>query len=194
MRLTPDADGSLRATLERGRGVTLDEQSTLADTAETLSADEEQLAEVAGNLASRSGFDPDAAIREFGVSFVLLDAPSADAERAEVATAERARTALDGNAALIAVGETDFGVLWRFVDAEADAPAAQIPADAGGWLAVLITVIQLVVLGATLLLSIPTGRRTRARSPVAVGARPWPRAGGAGAAGAGAAAGVETVD
>ena len=184
MRLTPDTDGSLRATLERGRGVTLDEQSTLADTAETLSAEEEQLAEIAGNLASRSGFDPDAAIREFGVSFVLLDAPSDDAERAEVATAERARSALDGNAALIAVGETDFGVLWRFVDAQPDAPAAQIPADAGGWQAVLITVIQIVVLGATLLLSIPTGagrerdrRSTVRRATLAAAAGPGePRA------------------
>ena len=89
MRLTPDADGSLRATLERGRGVTLDEQSTLADTAETLSAAEEQLAEIAGNLASRSGFDPDAAIREFGVSFVLLDAPL---------RRRRARSGRDGRA------------------------------------------------------------------------------------------------
>ncbi len=181
MRLTPDIDGSLRATLERGRGVTLDEQSTLADTSETLSAEEEQLAEIAGNLASRSGFDPDAAIREFGVSFVLLDAPSDDAERAVVATAERARSALDGNAALIAVGETDFGALWRFVDAQADAPAAQIPAGAGGWQAVLITVIQIVVLGATLLLSIPTGagrerdrRSTVRRETLAAGPDPVP--------------------
>ena len=181
MRLTPDADGSLRATLERGRGVTLDQQSTLADTAETLSAADEQLAEIAGNLASRSGFDPDAAIREFGVSFVLLDAPSDDAERGAVATAERARAALDGNAALVAVGETDFGVLWRFVDAQADAPAAQIPAGAGGWQAVLITVIQLVVLGAVLLLSIPTGagrerdrRSTVRRSTLVAGPEPEP--------------------
>ena len=114
-----------------------------------------------------------------GVSFVLLDAPSDDAERGAVATAERARAALDGNAALIAVGETDFGVLWRFVDAQADAPAAQIPAGAGGWQAVLITVIQLVVLGATLLLSIPTGagrerdrRSTVRRATMAAGGRP----------------------
>lgn len=181
MRLTPDADGSLRATLERGRGATLDQQSTLADTAEALSAADEQLAEIAGNLASRSGFDPDAAIREFGVSFVLLDAPSDDAERGAVATAERARAALDGNAALVAVGETDFGVLWRFVDAQADAPAAQIPEGAGGWQAVLITVIQLVVLGAVLLLSIPTGagrerdrRSTVRRSTLAAGPEPEP--------------------
>ena len=179
MRLIPDADGSLSATLERGRGATLDEQSTLADTAETLSASDVELAEIAGNLASRSSFDPDAAITEFGVSFVLLDAPVDEDDRAAVATAERARAALDGNAALVAVGETDFGELWRFVDAEADAPAAQIPAGAGGWQAVVITVIQLIVLGVALLLSIPTGagrerdrRSAGRRSPLAAAAEP----------------------
>ncbi|MGW9629816.1 glycosyltransferase [Agromyces sp. NPDC055520] len=156
LRIQPEADGSIRATLERGAGTTLDEQSTLEQTLEEMSDDERQLAEVAGNLASRSGFDPDAAIRDFGVSFVLL-APPADDDRDAEATAVRARTALDGNAALTAVGETDFGTLWRFSAAEPDAAAAQIPPNAGGALTGVITAIQLIVLGATLLLSIPTG-------------------------------------
>lgn len=173
LRLTPGADGSLRATLERGTGTTLDEQSTLAATARTLSEDEEQLALVAGNLASRSGTGAEAAVEEFGASFVLLDEPD-DAEDAEaVAVADRARTALDADSALVAVGKTDFGTLWRFTAAEPDAPAAQIPPDAGGWVAGVITAVQLLVLGATLLLSIPTGagreadRRPERRRPAA---------------------------
>ncbi|WP_198165620.1 glycosyltransferase family 2 protein [Agromyces laixinhei] len=154
LRIQPEADGSIRATLERGAGTTLDEQSTLDQTLEEMSESEEELAEVAGNLASRSGFDPDAAIREFGVSFVLLAPPAGD-DRAGAATTDRARSALDGNAALTAVGETDFGTLWRFTAAEPDAPAAQIPPAAG--LTGVITAVQLIVLGAVLLLSIPTG-------------------------------------
>lgn len=166
LRIEPEPDGGIRSTLEHGAGTTLDEQSTLAQTSEELSPDEEELATVAGNLASRSGFDPEAAVREFGVSFVLLAEP-ADDDRAAVDTARRARTALDGNAALVAVGETDFGTLWRFSAAEPDAAAAQIPAGAGGWLAAVITAVQLVVIGATLLLSIPTGvGRETDRRPV----------------------------
>ncbi|PWC03825.1 glycosyltransferase [Agromyces badenianii] len=166
LRIQPEDDGSIRATLERGAGATLDEQSTLEQTREGMSEAEEELAEIAGNLASRSGFDPDAAIREFGVSFVLLTAPTGDDREAE-ATAARARTALDGNAALVAVGETDFGTLWRFGAAEPDAPAAQIPAGAGGVLTGIITAVQIIVIGATLLLSIPTGAGREAdRRPV----------------------------
>lgn len=194
LRIVPQPDGGIRSTLEHGAGATLDEQSTLAQTSEELSPDEQELATVAGNLASRSGFDPEAAVREFGVSFVLLAEPDDD-DRAAVDTTRRARTALDGNAALVAVGETDFGTLWRFSAAEPDAPAAQIPADAGGWLAGVITLVQLIVIGATLLLSIPTGAgRESDRRPVrpARPARPARRRFGtkaaAGAAAAGAAA------
>lgn len=166
LRIQPESDGSIRSTLEHGTGTTLDEQSTLEQTLEEMSESEEQLAEVAGNLASRSGFDPDAAIRDFGVSFVLLAPPNGDDREAE-ATANRARTALDGNSALIAVGETDFGTLWRFSAAEPDVPAAQIPPNAGGALTAIISAVQLVVLGATLLLSIPTGAGREAdRRPV----------------------------
>ncbi|MGI9823154.1 glycosyltransferase [Agromyces sp. Marseille-Q5079] len=177
LRMEPLAGGGLRATLEHGTGETLDDQSTIAQTRTELTDDERELASVAGNLASRSGFDADAAVREFGVSFVLLE-PGADTDAAAVATAERARVALDGNPALISVGETDFGTLWRFVDAEADAAATQIPLTAG-WPGGVITAVQLIVLLATLLLSIPTGagreedrrrvrpKRARAEKPIA---------------------------
>ncbi|MET4160157.1 glycosyltransferase [Agromyces sp. PvR057] len=153
LRMQPLDDGGLRATLVHGLGETLDDQSTLAQTRTELTEDERELANIAGNLASRSGFDADAAVREFGVSFVLLESAS-DANAA--ATADRARIALDGNAALTPVGATDFGTLWRFVDAEADAEATRIPTDTG-WIGGVITGVQLLVLLVTLLLSIPTG-------------------------------------
>ncbi|MFB6609567.1 glycosyltransferase family 2 protein [Agromyces sp. NPDC056379] len=202
LRMQPEVDGSIRSTLEHGTGTTLDEQSTLEQTLVEMSESEAQLAEVAGNLASRSGFDPDAAIREFGVSFVLLAPPVGDDREAE-ATANRARTALDGNSALIAVGETDFGTLWRFSAAESDAPAAQIPANAGGALTGLITAAQIIVLGATLLLSIPTGAgreadrrpvRRRPRKPAKVRKKPAPDEAPTDATGAGEAADVAEPD
>lgn len=157
LRLEAETDGSLRATLEHGAGTTLDDQSTLAQTRPELSDDERALAELAGNLASRSGFDASQAISEFGVSYVLLGAAADDAARAETLTVDRARVALDANAALTSVGETDFGTLWRFVAAEPDAPAAQIPPRAGAPWAGPIVIGQLIVFGAVLLLSIPAG-------------------------------------
>ena len=166
LRMQPEPDGGVRATLEHGTGLTLDDQSTLVQTRRDLSADDEELAKVAGNLASRSGFDPEAAVREFGVAFVLL-APAGGDDREAMQAESRARTALDGNPALVAIGETDFGTLWRFTDAAPDEPAARIPPGAGGWIGGLITALQVIVIGAAVLLSIPTGagREADRRSP-----------------------------
>ena len=197
LRMQAVDDGGIRATLERGAGATLDAQSTLSQTSEQLTPPEEELAVLAGNLASRSGFDPDAAIEEFGVSFVLLAPPAAEVadDREAIAAAARARIALDENAALIAVGETDFGTLWRFAAAEPEAPAAQIPEGAGAPASVWITLGQLVVLGAALLLSIPTGagrepdRRPRSQRTHRPSRRDRRQAEGAAGAAAGAAAG-----
>ncbi|MCM3656554.1 glycosyltransferase [Agromyces mediolanus] len=157
LRLVPESDGGLRATLEHGAGATLDEQSTIAQTRVSMDAGELALAEIAGNLASRGGFDADRAIEEFGISYVLLGQVDEDAPRAAALTADRSRAALDANAALVPVGETDFGTLWRFADAAPDAPAAQIPAQAGAPLTGWIATVQLIVFGAVLLLSIPAG-------------------------------------
>jgi GT2 family glycosyltransferase len=153
LRLEPTSDGGIRSTVERGTGATLDVQSTLAATRDALSPTTEAIASLAGNLVSRSGYDATAAVEELGLSFVLLGPAGDDA--AAVAVERRARVALDANAEVAPVGETDFGALWRFTDAQADAPGAQVPqppAEAG-W----IIAGQLVVLGAALLLSIPTG-------------------------------------
>lgn len=197
LRMEPEPDGGLRATLEHGTGETLDDQSTLDQTRTELTDAQVELATVAGNLASRSGYDPEAALREFGVAFVLL-APAADDSREAVQAEARARTALDGNASLVAVGETDFGALWRYSAALPDAEAARIPADAGGWQAVLITTVQLIVIGAAVLLSIPTGagRESDRRSPERISRRRAraAKAGAAAGAAGGAATAVATAD
>lgn len=153
LRLEPTSDGGIRATVERGSGATLDVQSTLAATRDELVPATEAIASLAGNLVSRSGYDATAAVEELGLSFVLLGPAGDDA--AAAAVERRARVALDANAEVAPVGETDFGTLWRFADARADAPGARIPAAPAeaGW----IIAGQLVVLGAALLLSIPTG-------------------------------------
>jgi hypothetical protein len=193
--MQPQADGGMRSTLERGIGPTLDDQSTLAQTRTEPTDDQVQLAEVAGNLASRSGFDPEAAMREYGASFVLLTPAPGDGREA-IQTEARARTALDANSALVPVGETEYGTLWRFAGAEPDAAAARIPADAGGWPAGLITALQLLVIGGALLLSIPTGagreadRRPVRRRPTR---RRPPRSGAAATAAAADAAPTEAA-
>ncbi|MGX5695883.1 glycosyltransferase [Agromyces soli] len=157
LRLVPQPDGGVQATLEHGEGATLDDQSTFSQTRPVLSDDEIALAQIAGNLASQGAFDANQAIEEFGISYVLLGAAGDGAERAATMTEERVQAALDANAALVPVGDTDFGRLWRFAAAEPDAPAAQIPAKAGAPVAGWITAVQLVVFGAVLLLSIPAG-------------------------------------
>ncbi|QTX05245.1 glycosyltransferase [Agromyces archimandritae] len=156
LRMTPQADGGIRAQLERGTGSTLDDQSTLVQTAPAPSDRDAGLAVIAGNLASRSGFDAERAAEDFGVRFILLTIPRADEgiTREVVQTAERARAALDANPALVPVGDTDFGQLWRFADAPGGGSAD--PAAPAGTVA-LITIAQLLVVGIALLLSIPTG-------------------------------------
>ncbi|WP_308796709.1 glycosyltransferase family 2 protein [Agromyces silvae] len=170
LRMQPLVGGGLRSWLEHGTGAKLDAQSTVDATRAGLSDDEARLAELTGNLASRSGFDAAAAVEEFGTTFVLLAAPESAEDREAVASAERARAALDGNPELIPVGDTAFGVLWRFADAPSPAPASAIPPNAAGATGALWTTLQLIVLGAAVLLSIPTGAgredaRQRVRRP-----------------------------
>lgn len=191
LRLEPTPDGGIRSTVERGSGTTLDAQSTLAATRDALTPTTDAIASLAGNLVSRSGYDATPAVDDLGLSFVLLGPAGDDA--GALAVERRARVALDANAEVVGVGETDFGTLWRFADARADAPGAQIPPPSpeAGW----IVAGQLVVLGAALLLSIPTGsgrepdrrppHRRRPRRPGRLGrarteaATPRPSAAGA---------------
>ena len=169
LQIVPQPDGGILATIVRGPGATLNTQSTLSSTDVTLSPREEELATLAGNLASRSGLDAAAGLADFGIRFVLLRpaavAPAGPGNTAPVTpaaeeTAGRTTTALDGNAALAPVGDTVFGRLWQYEVTDAPVPTAAngaIPANAGGTLGLVFLVIAVLVVGATVLLSIPTG-------------------------------------
>ncbi|WP_309619405.1 glycosyltransferase, partial [Salinibacterium sp.] len=72
LQLTAQPGGGIATTLHRGLGTTLDEQSTLAGTDTALSAVDKRIATLAGNLASRSGFDIAGELDDLQIAFVLL--------------------------------------------------------------------------------------------------------------------------
>ena len=162
LQLDPQADGGLAVTLHRGTGTTLDELSTLVSTATVASDAQLELATLAGNLASRSGFELAEALEEHKIGFVLLtDAGTSAASQ----TRQRAADALDGNRLLTPVGDTDAGVLWNFQDlADGAAPVGTTTLDSP--VAMGIVGGQLLVFFVVLLLAVPTSRG-RGRSNVA---------------------------
>jgi len=151
--LESQQDGSVAAVVDRGPGTTLDETSTLWSTRRSVDAPAGALAELAGNLSSRSGFDPVRALSSFQVEFVLL--PSAEA--GATAVRQRLAEALDATPALTPVGETPVGTLWR-VQSYAAAPAPSTGLTQTG---VVILIAQALVVASALLLALPTARRRR---------------------------------
>jgi hypothetical protein len=159
--LTPQGDGSLAATVQRGAGNSLDDQSTLAATSSSLGSSKRSLLTLAGNLASRSGLDSRALLRADRIGFVLL-AGSTDGQA--TAVHERAQDALNGNATLTPVGTTPVGLLWRYEELPATGLRGANP-DGGAprtWILGGLAGIFLI----TVLLAIPL-RGTRRRSTVA---------------------------
>lgn len=161
--LTPAGDG-LGARLELGTGRSLVDSRSFRSTG-PAGEGAQAVAELAANLAAASGRDAAAALAELDVRFVLLApelAPLEDEEGAALPTAALAdpaaiSAALDATDALVPVGDTDAGRLWRVTATDDDrAPAPGIPATAP---AVLLG--QLGILALTLLVAIPTGRRPR---------------------------------
>lgn len=165
--LVPQSDGGVLARLERGAGATLDQQSTLAATGAERT---DEVTELAGNLVSRTGFDVATELDELGVRFVVLTEPAGSAE-SDAAAAVRARAAvsLDGNPAFSAVGDTQYGLLWSAVDA--DAPRVEAaPSGVVGPFGIAYTIAALVVFLVAFLLAVPTGlslERARSGAPVA---------------------------
>jgi GT2 family glycosyltransferase len=151
--LTPQPDGGLAATVQRGSGSTLDDQSTLAATSTASDATSRDIATVAGNLASRSGFDAGSEMTKLSIGFVLL---SPDKTPVHKRTAE----ALDSNALFAPVGATDNGLLWRFDSLTGEKTIATV-GNTDTALGNLILVGQGLIFGMTLLLGIPTARRRR---------------------------------
>jgi len=162
LELFAQPDGGVAATVHRGLGTTLDEQSTLAftDTTLTLTRDDRRIATLTGNLASRSGFDVTAELDDLQIAFVLLPAP---ADPAAAPVAQRVTEALDGNRLFTPIGATSSGFLWHYAGL-ADGAAPTGPGPLGTDWGVAVVVGQAVVFGLTLLLAIPTTRRRRVRT------------------------------
>jgi hypothetical protein len=153
--LAPIGADSLSANLERGSGTTLDDQSTLASTSTRLSGQQKTVATLAGNIASRSGFDAASSLSDLSIGFVLLAPAGANNQAIHKRTAE----ALDGNSLFVPVGSTAQGLLWRFQLPDANPPAR--PGNLDTQLGAGILIGQGIVFGLTLLLGIPTVRRRR---------------------------------
>lgn len=157
--LTPQTDGSLRARLERGRGHGLEDASTFAVTARDASERDEALAELAGNIASRGGYDPAPVLREFGIDFIVLAPIAAEGEDAAggAAVSTRAQQALDGSADFSMIGSSEAGLLWRTTVDGIDpstAPAAQ--EELSAVVASPLRDAGLVLLALAALLAVPT--------------------------------------
>jgi len=153
--LTAQRDGSLAATIARDGGTTLDETSTLVTTRPRLRDQDAGLAELAGNLASRSGFDPEPALQELRIAFVVVPAVGNGATGPQAAVRLRTAEALDATPVLSPTGSTP---LWEYTGLEGTTPAAA-PLTAWG---MTIPIAQGVVFLIALLLAIPTSRRRRA--------------------------------
>jgi hypothetical protein len=153
--LTAQPDGSLGATIARDGGTTLDETSTLVTTRSHLRQADADLAELAGNLASRSGFDPQPELQRLRIAFIVVpEVPdAATAEQASVR--QRTSEALDATAVLTPTGRTP---LWEYTGLDDSAAEAYVPSQ----LAVATPIGQGVIFAIALLLAIPTSRRRRA--------------------------------
>ena len=151
-------DGAIAATVARGVGTTLDEQSTLSTTATALSDADVRIATLAGNISSISGFNVAGELDALQIGFILLPDPSDSAAVAYQRIAE----ALDANRILTPIGATAQGFLWRYEGmGEGSAPTG--PGPGGTPIGVVILVVQGTVFGLTVLLAIPTSRPRRLR-------------------------------
>jgi GT2 family glycosyltransferase len=152
-------DDAVSAILQRGLGTTLDDQSTLSATRQELSEADARLATLAGNLASRTGYDPAEELENLHIGFVVLaDAVGGDESQAEVH--RRITIALDGNEAVSSVGQTANGLLWR-VEAPAAGANTAHQGNTDTPYGMLVLTVQGIVLFLTLLLAVPTARRNR---------------------------------
>jgi hypothetical protein len=153
--LTAQPDGSLRATLARDAGTTLDETSTLVNTRSEVRKQDAHLVELAGNLSSRSGYDPEPVLRELQIAFVVVPEVPAPATGPQASVRQRTSEALDATAVLTPTGSTP---LWEYDRLKPSGAVAAGPTTIG----TAIPIAQGVVFFIALLLAIPTSRRRRA--------------------------------
>lgn len=149
-------DEGIAVRLERGLGASLDDQSTLVSTRQHPNELDEVLATLAGNLATRSGYDAAADLEAHDILFVLVP-PGPEDDETYRATVD----ALDSNEILTPIGTTSSGLLWRY-NGETDV-AGPPSGNTDTPLGVGFLVALGVVFGVTLLLAIPIGGRRRPR-------------------------------
>lgn len=166
--LTPQNAGGVSAQVVWGASETIGGQTTLLSTRTEPDAKDEELAELSADLLTSSAENVVGDLAERGIAFVLVApavAPESDAARTVRLSAT---TSLDQRDTLDAVGETTKGSLWRVTTEVAERPrvAASVHATAA-----LISAVQLAVIGAALLLALPTAasRREARQTPRVVG-------------------------
>ncbi len=158
--ITSQGDAGIAVRVERGLGATLDDQSTLVSTKLAPTSVDKRLAVLAGNLATRSGFDYASELSDLGISFIVVP-DSTPADHTHLQTVR----ALNANEVISPVGTTANGLLWRF-DGETTPPGHHISAlqsTLGTWYLVALG----VVFGVSALLAIPVGGRPRKPRPAA---------------------------
>jgi hypothetical protein len=152
--LTAQADGSLAATIARDGGTTLEETSTVVTTRAHVRPEDAALAQLAGNLASRSGFDPEPELQRLRIAFIVVPVVPSDATGPQAAVRQRASEALDATPVLTPTGQTP---LWEYTGLDDSDAVAYEPTR----VAVGIPIGQGVIVLIALLLAIPTSRRRR---------------------------------
>lgn len=146
-------DGVVEAGLVRGAGATLDAMRTLDSTRPHPDELQQLVAQLAGHLITRSGVDAGAQLRELGIEFVLVR----DSVHGPSAARDRAIVALDADPALVEIGESRAGQLWRTADPAIEGRSADAVGPATG----LVRSAQAGVIAIAILLAIPTARRAR---------------------------------
>ncbi|MGO3904640.1 MAG: glycosyltransferase [Microbacterium gubbeenense] len=153
----PLTNGSAEAHVVWGSSETLGGSSVLANSAVTVSSDDEWLAEVAASVISGSAEAITQPLADAGVSFVLLRQSVGSQNTDQRVMALTAQASMDQRAGFVRVGETERGVLWR-VDGELTERGGLTGSDTTtAW---TVGAIQVAILIAALLLAIST-RRTR---------------------------------
>jgi GT2 family glycosyltransferase len=199
--LNPQSDGGLAASIVHGTGATLETQSTLAATTSTVTPEAQNVAELVGNLASRSGTDASVQLAQLGIEFVVLAPPSVSSATPDAqAVVARSKSAFDSNASLTSIGQTFAGELWEITGTPGFSALPPIsPTNTGTSAGLLILIIQAIVFGLALLLALPAGRLEahglRAATTLdEVGAGPDGGTGRRAVAGAGAGDGARVGD
>ncbi|MEF2977777.1 glycosyltransferase family 2 protein [Subtercola sp. YIM 133946] len=158
--LNPQANGGLAASVVHGNGATLETQSTLAATTSTVTPQTAELAELVGNLASRSGEDATVQLAQLGIEFVVLAPASGAAATPDAqAVVARSTSAFDSNASLTPIGSTFAGGLWQITGTPGFSALPPVsPTNTGTPTGLLILIVQAIVFLLALLLALPAGR------------------------------------